>query len=738
MDSELNVTVGAKDRASDTMNRVDKAVGKISNTAENVQERLKKASVAIAAIGVGLTAYSKAATNGTLEYVRGVKTLSTETGMATDQTIRLIYAFERYGVTIGMAQQTLSTFSKQIQKSNDKTGEAAQKQQDLQMKIKEAQFAVRDLTNEQKIHGDKTGEISLKLERLNLNIANYKAALTEAVSPLQKLGISTKNADGTSRSFNDILLDVSDKFKTMPNGAEKTALALELFGRSGKALIPVLNQGRDGLAKMAAEADKLGLTLTPQNVAKVNQYILAQKKLKETQQALTLAVGTQAIPMWEKLTQAQTAVVGSVLKLPEPLNKVAVSVLAFGGPIATGIAGLTGFAANLSDVATAVPGVGKALSVLGSSFGALGGLLFSWPGLILAVIAGVVLLLNHFGYLQPMIAFVKDAFSALWVQMQTSLRPAFDMVRGSLVMLQPYLPAIGTALKWVAIIIGGILVGSLILAVNTFAAVIQVVTWFGVAMIQGISNAIAFVSDIISIFINLFQGHFDRIPTIAGDALKRLLNILLPVRFILDIFQGVFNGLVQIVGGGLNLVLRAAAQFVGIFSNSGKALIEAFAHGIEGGFDKAKAVVNKGLSAIRRMLPFSDAKEGPLSTLTLSGRRFSETFATGIDIGAPEIAKAANEALSGVSPVINATAAAPSQPGDLFRPAFQSIQPTIATQTTQAPTTQPTVNQNFSVNVTVENDGTSFTESQAVDMAKKISYALRSQGLSLSSMGALR
>src|SRR5690606_5641102 len=48
----------------------------------------------------------------------------------------------------------------------------------------------------------------------------------------------------------------------MEDGSVKTALAMNIFGRAGTQLIPMLNQGRDGLAQMAAESDRLGQTIT--------------------------------------------------------------------------------------------------------------------------------------------------------------------------------------------------------------------------------------------------------------------------------------------------------------------------------------------------------------------------------------------------------------------------------------------------------------------------------------------
>lgn len=68
------------------------------------------------------------------------------------------------------------------------------------------------------------------------------------------------------------------------------------------------------------------------------------------------------------------------------------------------------------------------------------------------------------------------------------------------------------------------------------------------------------------------------------------------------------------------------------FRESGKKVIETFTEGITSVLSKPGEAVQNALSSVRNLLPFSDAKEGPLSTLTLSGQRLLETVSAGIDM----------------------------------------------------------------------------------------------------------
>lgn len=69
------------------------------------------------------------------------------------------------------------------------------------------------------------------------------------------MGITIKDTNGKLRDANQVFLDVADKFSRYNDGAEKSALATELFGKSGRELIPLLSEGRAKLEE-AAEAHR--------------------------------------------------------------------------------------------------------------------------------------------------------------------------------------------------------------------------------------------------------------------------------------------------------------------------------------------------------------------------------------------------------------------------------------------------------------------------------------------------
>lgn len=85
----------------------------------------------------------------------------------------------------------------------------------------------------------------------------------EQAAILKSIGIEAQDAStGGLRNAEDMLRDLADVFAAMPDGANKTALAVKLLGKSGADLIPLLNGGSKSLDEFAKKSDLVGYTLS--------------------------------------------------------------------------------------------------------------------------------------------------------------------------------------------------------------------------------------------------------------------------------------------------------------------------------------------------------------------------------------------------------------------------------------------------------------------------------------------
>lgn len=116
-----------------------------------------------------------------------------------------------------------------------------------------------------------------------------------------KLGIKVKDTSGKIRPAEAVINDLADKLQKMPDGAEKTALAMQFFGKTGAKMVPLLNEGSEGIERMRQEARDLGL-------------VLDESLIKQGAEIDDLATSLKA--MWKGIkTQVGAALFTDILKI---------------------------------------------------------------------------------------------------------------------------------------------------------------------------------------------------------------------------------------------------------------------------------------------------------------------------------------------------------------------------------------------------------------------------------------
>lgn len=112
-----------------------------------------------------------------------------------------------------------------------------------------------------------------------------------------KYGVAVRDVDGKVRSTMDVLGDLADVFKDMPDGAQKAALAAEFFGsKLGTELIPLLNEGRDGLKALGEEAESLGLVINGQQAKAAAEFNDNLDRLASLAKGAAVSLGNLLLP----------------------------------------------------------------------------------------------------------------------------------------------------------------------------------------------------------------------------------------------------------------------------------------------------------------------------------------------------------------------------------------------------------------------------------------------------------
>ena len=179
------------------------------------------------------------------------------------------------------------------------------------------------------------------LQRLSVALFDSRFDGAEGSKALQALGVAATDAHGQIRPTEQVLLDLAEKFADMPDGADKAALAIKLFGREGLNLIPFLNQGREGITALMEEAQRLGLVMS-EDVARASEVFNDNlTRLSAIFEGVQRQIGAAVIPVLADFTEqvilAQTET-GSFSNELQRITSNREATLAFLESVASGLA----------------------------------------------------------------------------------------------------------------------------------------------------------------------------------------------------------------------------------------------------------------------------------------------------------------------------------------------------------------------------------------------------------------
>lgn len=134
-------------------------------------------------------------------------------------------------------------------------------------------------------------------------MAKLARQASEGNKAFAAMGVSVNGANGQLKSTRQLLGEVADRFAGYADGPEKAALAMELFGKSGADLIPLLNGGAKSLDDFDRKAEQLGLTLSTETAAAAAQFNDQLFLLSKNGQGVATAIASGLLPALVAVTE---------------------------------------------------------------------------------------------------------------------------------------------------------------------------------------------------------------------------------------------------------------------------------------------------------------------------------------------------------------------------------------------------------------------------------------------------
>jgi len=141
---------------------------------------------------------------------------------------------------------------------------------------------------------------SMSLNRLQSQLYMAAQGNPGIQKMFSRVGLSAKDAEGNVKDVGEFLDDFANKVQGMANEGEKKQLVKMLFGRGGFRLLPLLNQGAEGIKKLKAEFQALGGGYTDDFIEKSEEVHGAQMRVSRVFQALNIQILSKFLPYIEK------------------------------------------------------------------------------------------------------------------------------------------------------------------------------------------------------------------------------------------------------------------------------------------------------------------------------------------------------------------------------------------------------------------------------------------------------
>ena len=186
------------------------------------------------------------------------------------------------------------------------------------------------------------GDLSKTLLFLNKAIAS-------GADEFKDLGVETKNADGSFRSADAVLMDIADSMAMMGDGAQKAEIATKLLGKTGADLVPMLSEGSKGLRALGDEAQRAGQVIDAETGKAAEQFNDQLTRLK----AQTTGLGNE---LMKGLLPALTSTTDALLDDNSALNSTIKTVAA-----AAGVYAVVTIALNAKTIALRAAAAAQAL-----------------------------------------------------------------------------------------------------------------------------------------------------------------------------------------------------------------------------------------------------------------------------------------------------------------------------------------------------------------------------------------
>jgi hypothetical protein len=135
--------------------------------------------------------------------------------------------------------------------------------------------------------GIEQGEMDQALSQLTRRLGDAAMGAKAPTDALKLLGITVRDANGNVRDAGETIPLIAEGLKKIHSPAERAAILVDLFGKAGQKLAPLLANGAAGVNQLRDAAHRLGLVLSEKAIQDADE---TADKIAELKQVLSAKI----------------------------------------------------------------------------------------------------------------------------------------------------------------------------------------------------------------------------------------------------------------------------------------------------------------------------------------------------------------------------------------------------------------------------------------------------------------
>jgi len=200
--------------------------------------------------------------------------------------------------------------------------------------------------------GTDMGSVEGAVKKMQKAIFAASDGSKEAADALAMVGLSASDLAGLSAD--EQMGKIADGLMAIQDPGVRAAVAMQIFGKSGTAILPMLEGGAAGMAAFADEAKRLGLVMDSETAAKADALGDAVDSLKASMKMAFIQVGSAIAPILTQLARGLAVISANVGAFIRDNEDMVVAVLKGASALAVVGGAIYGLGYSLKTVSGAV------------------------------------------------------------------------------------------------------------------------------------------------------------------------------------------------------------------------------------------------------------------------------------------------------------------------------------------------------------------------------------------------